>query len=289
MRLLSILAVAALFQGSAAAETRRGTMTVTFKYQSAVVKQVEDFDGVWEHKTVIDHSATMTCPMFNEGVEPTSYIDGPSAAQQKAQADLGKATEADAAQMQGDGTAAKMQDIEAMMKACKAKGGSDEACAMQAMQAIQGDPALMEGGANAGARTRAAAPKAAAAAGQFEIWYSEDCAGSLTANNRTTLSKGGAAKNVETIVGTRPLANADANVVVETDLAKKSSRVWIVAPEASGLSRTAPDKKTEATVMALPDGNVIAGPAPGGIQNGRFSKKIPGGVYDVAWTFVRAK
>jgi hypothetical protein len=285
MRVLAAGLFALGFAGPVLAQ-QRGTMTVTFKYQSVTTKPVEDFDGVWEHKTVVDQTAIMTCPMFTEGVSPSSYLDGLTPEQQKAQADLGKATEADVAQMQSDGTAAKMQDLESMMKACKAKGGSDETCAMQIMQAMQSDPALMDGGGRAGSRSKAAASQVDAAAGKFEIWFSENCTGTLTANNRTTLSKGGVAKTRETIIGKRPLSNADANVVVETDLTKASSRVWIVAPEASGVPRTAPDTKTEATVMALPDGNIIAGPTPGKIKNGRYSKKIAGGGYDVEWVFV---
>jgi hypothetical protein len=284
----AVLAILVLSSHALAAE-QRGTMTITFKYQSVVVRPVEDFDGVWEHKTVVDQTASMTCPVFNDGVSPTSYLDGLNPQQKKAQAAVGKATEADAAEMQNEGAVAKMQDLEAMMKACKARGGSDETCAMEVMKAMQGDPALLEGGAKAGARSKAAAPKLDAAAGRFEIWFSENCTGTLTANNRTTLSKGGVTKNVETIVGKRPSSIVDANIVVETDLAKKSSRVWIVAPEASGLQRTAPDNKNEATLAALPDANVLSGPTPGGIKSGRYSKTIPGGGYDVEWAFAGGK
>lgn len=290
MRVASIALFAALLPVAAQANPQRGTMTVTFKYQAVSVKPQQDFDGVWESRTSIDQTTTMTCPMFNDGVSSRSQFDGSNAAQQSADAELGKAVEADASEMQRDGTMAKMNNLEAMMKSCKAKGGSDQSCAMQVMQAMQNDQAYMEGMGRTGSRSRAAAPKVDAVAGKFEIWFSEGCTGTLTANNRTTLSKGGVVKNIETIVGKRPISNADANVTVETDLAAASSRVRIVTPVATGLPRTAlGDNRREARVTALPEGNVNAGPTPGGIKGGRLSKKLPGGSYDVEWTFVRGK
>lgn len=289
MRVLAAFFAAVLLPLAAYADTQRGTMTVSFKYQSVTVKQVEDFDGTWDHTTAIDQSAVMTCPVSNDGIAPTSYLDGLNPDQKAAQDKLGQATTADLNQMQQDGTAARMQAMEAAMKACKATGRSEQVCAMEAVQKMQSDPAFLDGVGKMGQNTRKAEPGVAAAAGRFEIWYSENCTGTLTANNRTTLSKGSVVKTVETIVGKRPLSNADANVVVETDMTTTSTRMWIVTPEASGLLRTAPDQKPQATVAALPDGNVIAGPTPGGIKSGRLSKKTPGGGYTVEWVFARQK
>ncbi|HAH09296.1 MAG TPA: hypothetical protein DCL54_06235 [Alphaproteobacteria bacterium] len=272
----------------ATAQSQSGVMTVKLEYQATTSIQVQDFDGTWERRTEINQSTTMTCPLMNEGVEPRSYLDGASQQQKDADAAIGEATAADQKTMQEDGTLAQMQGMDKLMKDCKARGGSDEACAMQVMQAMQSDPTFLERSGRVGEKTREAQKRVGNTDGRFEIWYSENCTGSMSANNRTTLNKGGVSKEVEAVAGRQPLSNVDANVVVETDLSKTSTRVWIAVPEATGFPRTgAANTKTEERLTALPVANVIAGPTPGGIKSGTLRKQVPGGEYRVEWTFQR--
>lgn len=284
---LAVLALA-LAAWPARAQQKTGVMTVTLDYQATTSQQVQDFDGIWERKTEVDQSTSMTCPVMNEGVEPRSYLDGASQQQKDADAAIGRGTAADQKTMQEDGTLDQMQALEKLMKDCKARGGSDEACAMQVMQAMQSDPSFLERGGRVGEKTREAQKRVGNTDGKFEIWYSENCTGTMTANNRITLNKGAISKEVEAVAGRRPLTAVDANVVVETDLTKGSTRVWIVVPEATGFPRkAASDTKAEERLTALPVGNVIAGPTPGGIKSGSLRKLVPGGEYKVTWIFKR--
>lgn len=126
------------------------------------------------------------------------------------------------------------------------------------------------------------------AVGEYLIWSSEGCVGSMTANNRVTLSKGGTVKRLESVSGVRPFsASVDANVTAETDLKNNATRIWIVAPDAEGFPREGLDGKTTATLTALPDGDVISGPHPGPLKNGSFEKSVSGGSYKIEWIFTR--
>lgn len=127
----------------------------------------------------------------------------------------------------------------------------------------------------------------APATGRFQVWYSEGCTGSLTANNRVTVSKGATVKQLERVAGTRPLTDTDANVAIETDLNRASTRLWIVTPAAANFPRESIDARKTAVLAAVPDGNVFTPPAPGGLKNGSFEKVVPGGRYRIDWTFKR--
>lgn len=127
--------------------------------------------------------------------------------------------------------------------------------------------------------------------GRFHTWMSENCTGSITANDEVTVrSARGKVTLVDKITGTRPLASTvDANFVAETNLDKARTRYWIVTPMAEGFPRQGIQGRPTDRAAALPDDNVIVGPLPGPLKNGGIEKKVPGGGYKVEWVFQRKR
>lgn len=92
----------------------------------------------------------------------------------------------------------------------------------------------------------------------------------------------------ERITGTRPLGDVDANITAETNLDTMQTRYAIVAAEADGFAREADDRRTRSgSMIAIPDGMVIAGPYPGSVKDGSLTRKVPSGEYSIRWTFAR--
>lgn len=268
--------------------TGTGTVAVEFRYAASGSEQLEDFDGVWTRTTVVDQRATMHCPVTSYGIQPVSQLEGPSAEQQAAYAAAGEAAAAQAAAIPAD-TVASMENLQQQMDGCLAAGGSDEACAMQAMQAMQADPAMMNamGAMTAGGGAMADATAGIdATAGHFQTWISEDCTGEMTVNNRITLAKGSENKLIEAVSGTRPLSGVDANVTAETDLDRQQSRYVIVAVSAEGFPRQGEGGgAVSGGLLAIPEAVVKAGPQPGPLGAGSVERDVPGGRYSVTWTF----
>lgn len=273
---LGIAAALALATTGAQADTKRATLTITYKYEATTTKNVQDFDGTWLHKTEVSQSGKMTCPIFNEAVMPTSYFDNlnPDGNQASTNSQVPMQSNAD-----------MMQKYEAQMKACRSKGGTEQACAMKMVEAMQKDPNYMKGMNQQAQQSN----KQTASTGKFETWFSENCTGTMTANNRVTLTKGSKVKTIETVAGTRPLWNTDANVTLETDLNKMMTKIWLVTPEANDMPYKGLDGRTSTSVAVLPDPNIIAGPTPGPIKNGSYEKAVPGGKYVVDWILVRGR
>ncbi len=126
------------------------------------------------------------------------------------------------------------------------------------------------------------------AEGRFETWYSENCAGEMTVDERVTLSKGATTIVRERIHGTRALSDVDANITAETDLDTMHTRYAIVPAQASGFARESDDGRTSTgPIAATPEGQVVAGPFAGPVQSGSYARKLKGGQYDIQWTFTR--
>jgi hypothetical protein len=267
----------------------RGELIITLSWDARIVA-----GGEFADLTVIKRSATLTCPVVASDLEDISPIDGPNAAQMAAFEEVGAAARKQVESVPAS-EVARMQALEQQMRSCRRGGGSEQACGMQIMQAMQSDPALLEqmgrmGSDRDGAMARAER-KAADAAGRFQPWFNEGCRGQMQVDDSRKLDDPtlpGEEPTVRT-TGTRPIDTSDTLVTVETDLEKSQTRYLLIAPEAAGFEREAGYGMPAAriTASALPVGHVIAGPFRGPIGNGRHEFRTEGGSVRIDWTYRR--
>jgi hypothetical protein len=75
-RLAAAVAIGvAMCAAPALAQQQSGEVRITFKFNSTITKQVEDFDGKGVRTTTINQTGVMTCPVAMESESATSYID----------------------------------------------------------------------------------------------------------------------------------------------------------------------------------------------------------------------
>ena len=291
-RLLHALVTVSLVSGIAISpafsEGEKGKLTISFRYKGETVSR-----GEFKDRTTYDQSATIICPVTAGDITTTSSILGPTAEQERANAQLG----AEATKQIGaisPKTVSGMKSLDKQMKDCKASGKSDQLCGMQVMMAMQSNPELMAGmAAMAGGDTagRKAADEAVAkAAGSYQPWFNEGCTGSMTVNNTFQLDDPtipGPEPVIHT-TGTVKIDTRDTLITVETDLHRNETRYMIIPPQGS-FHRDASygEKPTKQTLSAIPANPVVAGPYAGPIKSGRFEKQLGGGSYAVDWTFIR--
>lgn len=268
-----------------------GTVTITFTLKATTKAEALDFDGVGVTTTTINQSAELTCPVETYGVDPVSYIDGASAGHADATAQLGRAAEKGVAAID-PGTVTGMEALQKEFEACKKSGMSEEACGMAMMAKMSEDPEMMAAmGAMGMADSEGMADAEAAVAanaGQYQVWFSERCDGTMTVNNSTvTVTASGETIVVEKVTGTRAVIG-ESNITVETDLNASSSRYLIVPADAGGFQREGASGPGTSSVAVMPE-TVVAGPYPGPIKGGRYESDVPGGKLTIDWTFQRKR
>jgi hypothetical protein len=266
-------------------------VTITFTLKSTSKVEVLDFDGKGTHTTVIDQTATLTCPVETYGVEETSYLDGATREQSMAAHRRGEAARKEVEAIKPQ-TVATMEALQKEFDACRKAGTSQEACGAAMMAKMSADPELMEAMESIGMADPAGSSDAELAvsgsAGRFQVWFSERCDGTMTANNsQTVVSAGGVTTMSERITGTRPVLG-ESNITVETNLDTSSSRYMFVPADASGFSSEGTGGKKSAQLAAAPE-PVVLGPFPGPIKGGRYDTTVPGGTLRIDWTFQRSK
>lgn len=240
----------------------KADVAVTMIWKSVTKSKVEDFDGVHIHTTTIDQTTTLTCPVESYGPEASSYID--------------RFTDPSAPARPQVGGGPDVAEIQKKFEACKKSGKSEMACAMEMAEAM-GD--LPSDGADSGPA-------------RFSIFYSEACDGRMVAKNSliSEHSGGGKRQILTRSEGEGPLEDPEANVVVETDLEGSRTRYLFITPVALSVPRTDPgaDGRFD-RLQAIPETPVIVGPMPGPAKSGSFRKDIPGGYYEINWTFQRRR
>jgi hypothetical protein len=288
---LALVAAAAAFALPPEPPGSKGVMTMTYTLKTTVKEEVLDFDGKGMRTTIVDQTGKITCPVETYGVDATSYLDGASAGQTETMNQFGAAAKKEVEAIKPS-TIQSMESLKAEFEACQRSGKSEQVCGMAMMAKMNSDPALMQAlGAMgmADPNGMAAAEEAVAAStGRFQVWHSESCTGTLTANNVTSVvGARGTTTVTDKVTGSRPIAG-ETNITVETDMNKSSSRYAFVPGEASGFSRVGVSGKTSATLATMPD-TVFSGPLPGPIKNGRHETKLPGGTLTIDWTFQRQR
>jgi len=272
----------------------KGELTLNFTWKARVATRASDG---YTTDTLTHRTTTVTCPVISDS-GTISAIDGATPAQNAAAAKVGAAATAEV-QAVPPGAIADMQALQKKLDACRKAGGSKQACASQAMGAMQANPEMMEqmgrvGQANP--RAMAAAESAVArSAGRFQPWYNEGCRGKMIVNDSRTTNDPtlhGSERTVTvTTTGTQAIVTRETLVTVETDLNKAQTRYMIVSPDTSGFQQSAsfssPAKRVPAS--AMPTGVVIAGPFPGPIKNGSHEFKVAGGSVKIDWVFQRLR
>lgn len=238
----------------------RAEVAATMIWKSVTKKETLDTDGTHIVTTTIDQTTTLSCPVETYGPEASSYID------------LGGDPGAAAAPAGGAGFDAAA--MEKKFEACKKSGKDDMACAMEMADAMSDAPS---GGAGA-------------SSDRYSIFYSEACSGRMVARNSVVSEHAGGGKRViiSRTEGEGPLDAPEASIVVETDNKASRTRYLFVSPQAVSIPRK--DFGTKAMserLQALPSSPVIVGPIAGSAKSGSFKKTIPGGSYEIVWTFQR--
>jgi hypothetical protein len=290
--------IAACLQGAATAHAfppepdgARGTLTITTTLKTLQNEEVLDFDGKGKRTTTVDQTTKVTCPVETYGVDPTSWIDGASGEQTAALDALGAAAQREMDAISPD-TVASMEALEKEFKACQRSGKSEEVCGMAMMAKMSANPALLESMGNIGNADPTGMEKAQrgvdAAAGKFQVWFSEACTGTMKVNNssKTTNASGRLTTNWA-ISGERTFTG-ESLITAETDMNRSSTRYVHVPAEASGFVRTGVGGANTATVSSMP-ATVVAGPVAGPIKSGTHEEKVPGGTLKIDWVWQRAR
>jgi hypothetical protein len=261
------------------------TLTLDFAWKAR-----EDVGGDAPGYLITDRRTRVVCDLIAGEPTSQSVLDGATAEQAAAMAELETATRAELEAIP-DESIATMQDMERRMSDCRKRGRSDQECAMEMVAAMQSDPALLESmDAVAGRDTRAtdaAQARVEAAAGRIQGWYLEGCRGTMTVADVSALDDL-TTPGIDPPVHTTGTVEFDAGedlMLIETDLARGSTSFVLNTPRAHGFRR---DTSQPVGATGMPVGQVRIGPRPGPLADGRHEFTVKGGAASVQWRFARA-